>query len=336
MSNLKIFGNKTEFFTGLTPQMIDQAILQMKLRPIGQVLALNSLENRVYEVEIAEQINSELPCRSDRVVVKFYRPGRWNKESILAEHHFLQTLEHYEVPVLTPLEVDGQTLHQLKESGLFFSIYPRISGRLKDELNDVETEQIGRLVGRVHNIGRELKLKQRPLFNTQNFIEAHINHIQKAQISVGSLIDHYLLSIKHILPVINNIIAPLKSQAIHGDLHRGNILWTNQGPWLLDFDDCLMGPIEQDLWLLFPGRDQESLKQRSDFIESYNFMTKSNVYLSSKVIEALRTIRMIHFNGWISLRYHDPIFKTAYAHFDTHNYWEQAVLDLKEQLSILS
>jgi len=326
---------ETKYFYELTPEVIDRALLVKGFRPSGRVFALNSLENRVYEVEVFKNDLLVSPFSSESVVVKFYRPGRWAKTSIEEEHFFLHELRDLEIPVISPLKIEGQSLFECPTTGFYYAIFPKIRGRLKDELTNVEIEQIGRLLGRIHNAGASNSFVSRPIFNPQNYIEAHFETLAHADFLPQTTVEHYLMVAKQLSTMIIPSFQHLSMQRIHGDLHRGNILWTMDGPWVLDFDDTVTGPKEQDLWLLLPGRDEHSIVEQELFWKAYHLMAREEVMLSRFTIEALRSIRMIHFNGWIAKRFKDPTFQKTYSAFDTQNYWEGQLLDLKEQLGQL-
>ncbi|MBF0299173.1 MAG: serine/threonine protein kinase [Oligoflexia bacterium] len=332
-----IWDQETKYFYALTPEVIDNSLVIRGMRPSGRVFALNSLENRVYEVEINRHSILQEPFSTESVITKFYRPGRWSREAIKEEHAFLLELSAQEIPVIAPLVFDGETLFECPLTGFYHAHFPKIRGRLKDELNIEELSWIGRLVGRIHNVGSSHKFNHRPLFHPQNYISAHFDHLSKAEFLPTTTVKHYIM----VAEQLSKLIAPLfnadnnnfTNQCIHGDLHRGNILWTVDGPWVVDLDDCAIGPREQDLWLLLPGRDEYSLKDQEIFLDAYLSISKEGIYLNRFIIEALRSIRMIHFNGWIAKRWADPVFKKIYSSFDSQSYWETQLLDLKEQLS---
>ncbi len=327
---MNLIGNgPTEFFYNLTPEVIDASFFDLGLKPSGRVLALNSLENRVYEVEISDK---EL---GTSVIVKFYRPNRWSRESILEEHEFLNELYELEIPVIAPLKIHNKTLHVEKHTGLYYALFPKVRGRLKDELNKEEIDQIGRLLGRIHNVGSVKNFQHRPNFTPENYILSHFEQLRSADFLPSDTVKNYLLIAEQIKTMILPYFQHLTFQRIHGDLHRGNILWTSNGPVVLDLDDCVNGPCEQDLWLLLSGRDEYSKNEREQFISAYETMSKKEINLSPFLMEAFRSMRLIHFNGWITKRWADPSFKNFYFTFESQNYWEAQLLDLKEQLGLL-
>lgn len=326
----------TQFFYSLTPDVIDQVLRDHGLRPAGRVMALNSLENRVYDVETARYIPPEGPFAPDAVVVKFYRPGRWSEVTIREEHRFLAEMAQFELPVVSPLERDGETLFTDKASGLLYTVFPKVRGRLKDELNVEEARQIGRLIARLHNIGSMGQFKNRPSLEPAVWLTANAETLMTFPHIDEDLKKSYL----HLVKMLEDMIAPwwsqLPRQRVHGDFHRGNILWTNEGPYITDLDDCVSAPRQQDLWLLFPGRDEWSVGMQREFLEGYHEMAREPVHMTFALVEALRSMRMVHFNCWIAKRWDDPVFSHMFQSFPTRNHWEQQVLDLKEQIGHLT
>lgn len=329
--NKGLWGAETKHFHQLTPDHVMEAAEVFGKRLTGRVMALNSLENRVYDVELASQVDFGKGFSSTNVILKFYRPGRWSPEQIREEHRFLQSLIEFEVPVVAPIEIDDETLHMHDETQLLFTLFPKVQGRLKDEFNKEETEQVGRLIGRIHNIGPMADFKHRLSLSPFTFIEMS----QKALEQVRPVEHMSFLYYLNLLPQLKALLDPqfthLKNQRLHGDFHRGNIVWTSAGPMAVDFDDCLTGPIEQDLWLLFPGTDEESLKEKDRFLSAYREMTRTEE-IKLNLTEGLRTMRMVHFNAWIAKRWEDHSFQRTFPQFTSANYWDQQLIDLRIQI----
>lgn len=336
MSTTNPWGESTEFFYKLTPDVIDEVVRSFGLRPLGRVVQLNSLENRVYEVEVSKYTNDFLgPQNLNAVVIKFYRPGRWSEATIKEEHRFLFEMQDYEIPLITPLARDGQSVFTHEASGLIYTVFPKVMGRLKDELNKEEAIQIGRLIARLHNIGRLSSFQSRARFNTTDWLLSGLGEIEAKEFISNDLKKSYSYLVNLIHQSITPYIERLPVQRIHGDFHRGNILWGAQGAWITDLDDCVMGPREQDLWLLFPGQDEWSRDLQKHFLSGYHEMSREPIHVTPFLTEALRSMRMIHFNAWIAKRWEDPIFQHMFTLFSTQNYWEQQVIDLKQQVALL-
>lgn len=335
MSDTKgIWGDETKHFHLLTPDHVMEAAEAFGKRLTGRVMALNSLENRVYDVELASSIDVEKGFSPTNVILKFYRPGRWSEQQILEEHRFLSTLMEFEVPVVAPIEFNGTTLHLHSETNLWFALFPKVQGRLKDELLKEELEQVGRLIGRIHNIGSMGNFTHRLGLNPMTFVEANRIELEKVKPVEHLSFNHYLKLLEQLVPILSPLFAGVTTQRLHGDFHRGNIVWTSAGPMAVDFDDCLTGPVEQDLWLLFPGKDQYSIDDRDRFLASYKEMTRKD-HLRMNLTEALRTMRMVHFNAWIAKRWDDHSFQRVFPQFTSANYWDQELIDLRMQLGVL-
>ncbi|MCE3013540.1 MAG: serine/threonine protein kinase [Proteobacteria bacterium] len=336
MSTSNPWGESTEFFYKLTPDVIDEVVRSFGLRPLGRVVQLNSLENRVYEVEVSKYTNDFLgPQNLNAVVIKFYRPGRWSEATIKEEHRFLFEMQEYEIPLITPLSRDEQSVFTHEASGLIYTVFPKVMGRLKDELNKDEAIQIGRLIARLHNIGKLSSFQSRARFNTTDWLLSGLGEIEAKEFISNDLKKSYSYLVNLIHQSITPYIERLPVQRIHGDFHRGNILWGEQGAWITDLDDCVMGPREQDLWLLFPGQDEWSRDLQKHFLSGYHEMSREPIHVTPFLTEALRSMRMIHFNAWIAKRWEDPIFQHMFTLFATQNYWEQQVIDLKQQVALL-
>ncbi len=329
-----LWGAQTRHFHLLTPDHVMAAAEQRGRRLTGKVMALNSLENRVYDVELASPEDFGKGFSSQNVILKFYRPGRWTEAQITEEHTFLSTLLEFEVPVVAPLEWKGKTLHLHEETQLWFALFPKVQGRLKDELLGDEIDQVGRLIGRIHNIGSMAPFKSRLALSPETFIEMSHRALAQTRPVEHQSFGYYLKLLEELKPLLDPVFRHLETQRLHGDFHRGNIVWTSAGPVAVDFDDCLTGPVEQDLWLLFPGTDQDSLKDRDRFLMAYKEMTRKT-HVKLNLVEALRTMRMVHFNAWIAKRWEDHSFQRIFPQFPTANYWDQQLIDLRVQLGLI-
>lgn len=330
-----LWGDETKHFHLLTPDHFMKAAELLGKRLSGRVMALNSLENRVYEVELAQKLDVTSAFSATHVIIKFYRPGRWNQQQILEEHKFLNELTEFEVPVVAPLECNGTTLHQDEETQLWFALFPKVMGRLKDELQKEEIEQVGRLIGRIHNIGSMGKFQHRLALTPHSFIEMSHKALLDTQPVDHHSFRYYLDLLKQLHTMLAPQFAHLKTQRLHGDFHRGNIVWSQQGPLAVDFDDCLTGPIEQDLWLLFAGVDEDSQKDKERFQDAYKEMTRKEDHIKNYLTESLRAMRMVHFNAWIAKRWEDHSFQRTFPQFPSANYWDQQLIDLRIQIGLI-
>jgi Ser/Thr protein kinase RdoA (MazF antagonist) len=329
-----LWGKETQHFHLLSPDTVMEAVEDLGKRPTGRIMALNSLENRVYDVELATALDVGEGFSTSNVIIKFYRPGRWSFEQILEEHRFLASLIEFEVPVVAPMEFKNSTLHLHSQTQLWFALFPKVMGRLKDELIKEEVEQVGRLIGRIHNIGPLSVFNHRLKMTPETFVKASRLELSRLNPVQMASFDHYLKLLENLEIILNPIFTSLTFQRIHGDFHRGNIVWTQKGPVAVDFDDCLSGPVEQDLWLLFPGQDQESLKEREIFLGAYREMTRRE-HIGVHLTEAFRAMRMVHFNAWIAKRWEDHSFQRMFPQFTSANYWDQQLIDLRMQISLI-
>lgn len=329
-----LWGKETQHFHLLTPEHVMSAAEGFGKRLTGRVMALNSLENRVYDVELAQSADFGKGFSPTNVILKFYRPGRWSEAQILEEHGFLETLKEFEVPVVAPIEFKGKTLHRHEETNLWFALFPKVQGRLKDELIKEEIEQVGRLIGRIHNIGSMGSFQHRLALNPDTFVEANRLALLDTKPVEHVSFQHYLKLLEQLYQILKPLFSGLTNQRLHGDFHRGNIVWTSAGPFAVDFDDCLTGPVEQDMWLLFPGKDHYSSEDRDRFLSAYKEMTRKD-HLRMNLTEALRTMRMVHFNAWIAKRWDDHSFQRVFPQFTSANYWDQELIDLRVQIGLL-
>ncbi len=329
-----LWGKETQHFHLLTPDHVMGAVESLGRRLTGRNMALNSLENRVYDVELAKPEDMGAGFANQNVIVKFYRPGRWSKEQIQEEHRFLSTLTEFEVPVVAPLEIKGETVLLNQETNLFYALFPKVMGRLKDEFNKEELEQAGRLIGRIHNIGSMSPFSHRLALSPQSFIGGSREALEQTKPVDHPSFAFYLSLLPQLELMLTPILAPLQVQRLHGDFHRGNIVWTSAGPMAVDFDDCLTGPVEQDLWLLNAGTDEDSLKDRDHFLSAYREMTRKD-QLRMDLTEVFRTMRMVHFNAWIAKRWEDHSFKRIFPQFSTASYWDMELINLRVQISLI-
>ena len=330
--------NKTKFFYELTPDKILDAVEGAGYKCTGRCLALNSMENRVYEVEI--DLETKAPKKSpweNFRIAKFYRPERWSRAQILQEHRFLQNLVEHELPVVAPIPfADGETLRTMPESPIQYAIFPKIGGRsfAYDELTEQQLSQLGRLVARIHNVGAITDASERLRLNPATYIESNVNYLLTEHCLPVEMENNYKAIIDQLLQLINPFFQDLKIHPVHGDFHLGNILWGNDGPLVVDFDDMVRAPAIQDLWLLVAGRDAEAAQRLDGVISAYQQMRDFD-YGTIRLIEPLRTMRMIHFSAWIARRWQDPAFPKAFPYFGTPKYWQDHFLDLREQLGVI-
>jgi len=328
--------NDTEFFYELTPEKILNAIEENGYHCTGRLTALNSMENRVYDIEIeGDYRQTPNNCIDNFRVVKFYRPGRWSTEQIREEHEFLLDLQQQEISVIAPLLFDdGSTIKTISGSSINFTLFPKMGGRAPDELNNEQLEQLGRLLARVHNVGASKACQHRLELGPHNYGCKNLEYLLEYKKIPERYEEIYQDLVDDICEISDPWFDGISYQRIHGDCHLGNIIWRNDEAFLLDFDDMVFGPAVQDIWLLVPGRDTHSLQQRNTLLNAYRQMRDFDIK-ELKLVEALRALRFIHFSAWIAKRYEDPSFQRMFPDFGTDLYWQTQVLDLQEQLKLI-
>ncbi len=317
----------TDLFLSLTPEKVLAAVEAAGLHCNSVCYPLNSFENRVYEVELEDRT---------RIVAKFYRPGRWNEEQILEEHQFLRELDEAEVPVcnVRPFP-DGSTLRRIDH--IFYSLSDRSGGRAPDELDGTAAWRLGMLVGRLHEVAARRPAEHRLTLGADRFIRDDVAWLDAHAVLPKHLHSRYLdaaLAIADQLDGALGALEPRQIHRLHGDLHLGNVLLRDGVLRVLDFDDMVVGPAVQDLWLALPGRDPWTLGLRERFLEGYE-QFRAFDRLTLRLIEPLRGLRVIHYAAWLARRWHDPAFPAAWPHFGTLDYWQRETDDLEEQLAVI-
>ncbi len=309
----------------LSPDLMMAAIESIGLVPDGRMLALNSYENRVYQIGLED----EAP-----VVVKFYRPGRWLVDTISEEHAFAAELVAADIPVVAPIAIGGVTLHQY--AGYCYAVYPRRGGRWPDLDTCEDRELMGRFLGRMHRIGATQQFLHRPRFDPVRQIDAAIATIEEGDWLPDYQVERYGDVAREIGERVADAFAAVmpRTLRIHGDCHRGNVLWTDSGAHIVDLDDCAVGPAVQDLWMLCAGSADERRRQWTDVLEGYEqFATFDRAELT--LVEPLRAFRMLHYAAWLARRWQDPAFPRAFTWFGGARYWEDHVRELAEQLEVI-
>jgi Ser/Thr protein kinase RdoA (MazF antagonist) len=308
-------------YASLTPEVVLDAVAALGLRPDGRLLALSSYENRVYQVWLED----EAP-----VVAKFYRPGRWTEAQIDEEHAFARELAEREIPVVAPT-------HKASFAGFVYAVYPRCGGRTP-ELGEPKTlEWIGRFLGRIHAVGAIKSFTHRESLTVQTFGHDARAYLLENDFVPADLLDAWKAVTEQALTLVSHCYArtgEVKTIRLHGDCHPGNILWTDEGPHFVDLDDARMGPAMQDLWMLLSGDRSAMSLQLKQVVSGYEqFMAFDRRELN--LLEALRTLRLIHYSAWIARRWDDPAFPAAFPWFNTQRYWQDRILELREQIALM-
>ena len=314
-------------YSDLSPETVLDAIEALGVRCDGRVLALNSYENRVYQVGIED---------AEPLIAKFYRPGRWSDAAILEEHEFALELAAQEIPVIAPLQPQGQTLHLHR--AYRYAVFPRRGGRWPELGTRDEREWVGRFLGRIHSVGRASAFRARGSLDARQLGREARDYVLDGDWMPDYLAAKYEEVTDELLEEIEPRIegwGGARLGRILGDCHRGNILWTDAGPHFVDLDDCVRGPAIQDLWMLLSGDAEDMRRELTDLLAGYEQFA---VFERSEIalIEPLRALRMIHYCAWLARRWHDPAFPRAFPWFAEPRYWEQHHRALQDQLNAVA
>ncbi|HEU4617118.1 MAG TPA: serine/threonine protein kinase [Gammaproteobacteria bacterium] len=312
-------------YSRLGPDAVLAAVESLGLECDGRILALASYENRVYQVGTAEGF----------VVAKFYRPARWTDDAILEEHAFSLELAAEGIPVVPPLVRHGRTLHE--HGGYRFALFERRGGRWPELGTGDERTFMGRVLGRMHAFGARTRFRHRPTLSIEALGRQSVATLASGGFIPAHLAASYESVAADVLDAVERKFADAGDYAllrIHGDCHPGNVLWTDDGPHFVDLDDCMNGPAVQDLWLFLSGTREEMAVQLADLLEGYQQFRDFD-YRELHLVEALRTLRIIHYAAWLARRWRDPAFPRAFPWFAEPKYWEEHVLALREQQAAL-
>ncbi|HET7675572.1 MAG TPA: serine/threonine protein kinase [Gammaproteobacteria bacterium] len=314
-------------YADLTPDTLLDAVEAAGWRTNGELLALNSYENRVYQVGLDE---------GQPLVAKFYRPGRWTDAAILEEHGFVAELAAREIPVVAPLtDAHGATL--LHHAGFRFALFPRRGGRAPELDSAVNLEWLGRFLGRIHAVGMVKSFRERTSIDVDSLgVPA-----RTAVLACGFLPDDLVARYREVADAVLDGARRAFARAgnyrrlrLHGDCHPGNILWTDAGPHFVDFDDAADGPAIQDLWMLLSGSRADMTTQLDSVLEGYRQFADFDA-AELHLLEALRALRIMHYAAWIARRWDDPAFPRSFPWFNTPRYWENHIQNLREQIPLI-
>ncbi len=313
-------------FANLSPDCVLDALDSIGLHGDGRMLALNSYENRVYQIGIDD---------APPLVVKFYRPQRWNDAAILEEHAFVQELVEREIPVVPAQNINGSSLHTFES--FRFAVFARHGGRAPELEDRATLEWMGRFIGRIHAVGALQTYHARPTLDIQSFGIDPQQYLLSHDFIPPDLLGAYRSVIAQALEGVQRCYAragALQLLRLHGDCHIGNVLWTDAGPHFVDFDDSRMGPAIQDLWMLLSGERADRSRQMADLLAGYEDFCDFNPH-ELHLVEALRTLRLIHYAAWLARRWDDPAFPVAFPWFNTQRYWQDRILELREQIALM-
>ena len=314
-------------FEKLTPDFIMDAIESKGYLCDGRNLALNSYENRVYQIGIED---------ATPIIAKFYRPGRWSDQQILEEHDFSEELAAQEIPIVCAMkDAQGQTLHHYQD--FRFTLFERKGGHAPELDYRDNLLILGRLLGRMHLVGARKKFQHRPELNIQNFGYDSFEFISEHFISPELKLAYDSLC-RDIFKVMEQVIeraGAVNRIRVHGDCHVGNMLWRDDKPHFVDFDDARMAPAVQDIWMLLSGSREQQGVQLNRILDGY-FEFNDFDMRELHLIEVFRTLRIMHYAAWLARRWSDPAFPHNFPWFNTARYWEDHILELREQFSALN
>ncbi|WP_376693183.1 serine/threonine protein kinase [Wenzhouxiangella sp. EGI_FJ10409] len=310
-------------YDDLGPEVVLDPVDALGLHSDGRLLALNSFENRVWQVGLED----EAP-----VVVKFYRPERWRDEAIEEEHSFSLELVDAGLSVVAPLSIGGQTLH--RHAGFRFAVFPRRGGHAPEPAHEATLRVLGRTLGRMHAVGAASRFHYRPELTVAERGREPVDWLVDNQWLPAHLEDAFSTLSEHLLESIAAAFeraGSVRRIRLHGDCHPGNILWRDETAHFVDLDDCLTGPAVQDLWMLISGERIDREQQLGWLIEEYRRFHDFDPR-ELHLIEALRTLRMIYYQAWLARRWDDPAFPAAFPWFGEERHWENVIGQLREQL----
>jgi Ser/Thr protein kinase RdoA (MazF antagonist) len=314
--------SSTHPYERLTPELVMEAVESRGFLTDARLLALNSYENRVYQVGIED---------ADPLIAKFYRPQRWNLAQLQEEHSFTFELAEADISVVTPMrDEDGQSLHEY--AGFHFALFPRRGGHPPELDNFDDLQVLGRTMGRMHAVGRATPFKTRIEITPQRMAEQSYQFLSEAFLPM-ELRTAYVTLAEDLVNRINERYQPSNQLRVHGDCHIGNILWRDNTAHFVDLDDCSTAPAIQDLWMFLSGSRAHQTRQLDELLAGYNEFCDFNA-AELGWIESLRTMRMMHYAAWLGRRWDDPAFPHSFPWFNDNRYWSDHILELREQLAV--
>lgn len=308
----------TKNFYELTPDQVLLGIESLGFHTTGEFTQLNSYENRVFEIRLEEN-----PLKCEKLIAKFYRPGRWSKDAIRDEHQFLADLKEEGIEVVAPYTIKNETIFSHQK--IFFSLFPKFMGRMPQELLHGDFQKIGRTLALIHNVGSRQKAKHRPSLTADLYGRESLK-ILKGAVAM-EMWPRYEKAAIQIIEYLEDYLEQEKFIRIHGDCHRGNLLNDGTSFFFVDFDDCCNGPEAQDFWMLL---SQDQLEDELD--ELLSGYTEIRDFDESQIhlFEPLRGLRIIHYAKWIAMRWSDPSFPRLFPDFQSYSYWAQETEQLEK------
>lgn len=316
--------NDSTPYAALSPELVLDAIDRLGYVTDGALTALNSYENRVYQIGIDE---------AEPIIAKFYRPNRWSDAAIREEHAFTLELADAELECVAPSAHDGETLFE--HESFRYAVFPRRAGQAPNIEDPAVLKVMGHAIGRMHAIGAATEFEHRVALTVERLGTESRKFLLESQFLPPDIEEAYASTTEHLLERLGETFAqPQQQIRLHGDCHMGNVLWRYDAPNFVDFDDTMTGPAVQDLWMLLSGEREERLTQLETLLQAYETFQPFDTR-QLRLIEGLRTLRLMHHAAWIARRWDDPAFPAAFTWFDTPRYWSDHVLELREQLALI-
>lgn len=314
-------------FEDLGPDLMMTAVEEgLGVKLTGLAAPFPSYINRVYEFAAVG---------GERLVAKFYRPGRWSFAALEDEHRFVQDCSAADIPVVAPLKLqNGGTLGTV--DGVHFAVYPKRSGREFELNGDDEWRRLGTLAARLHQVGSECDAPSRLMHHPRESTAEEVNLLLEGDAILPRFRRPFADLSRQLLRMIVPLFDDIEYLRIHGDLHRANILERpGEGLLLIDFDDMMVGPPVQDLWLLLPEHADECRREISLLLEGYTMLRDFDPW-TMRLIEPLRAMRMIYFLSWISRQAGDYNFEQHFPGWGTDAFWQREIGDLERQLALVT
>jgi len=310
-------------FHSLTPDRIITLVEKgLDRRLTNLCRPLISYINRVYELEAED---------GSGLVAKFYRPGRWSQDGLQDEHDFLLELAGQEIPVVAPLLLrDGQSLGSYEN--ICFTVFPKMGGRSYDEYNDDQWLELGRLLGRTHNVGAMHLPKDRLTMAPDKSTRQQVDYILKGSFMPDDMLGRFKDLTDSLIAEISPMFSNREMIRIQGDCHFSNLIYRpDESFYIIDFDDMVVGPPVQDFWMLLPGYREDSLAEIEMFLEGYEMFRDFDMG-SLRLIEPLRAMRYIHYTAWCAHQFAEDGETRINIDFGSRQYWQIEMDDLEDQL----